>query len=213
MELAPRLIPVRRPRHPVGAVLVLHGGAARRDATAVSPTQLSVLRMIPVARRIAYAGRGLAVHRLLNSRRGWDAHHTPETDVRWALAELRQEYGDLPTVLVGHSLGGRAALLAGDADGVVGSVALAPYLLPGDGEVDLTGRRVLIVHGTRDRIASLPQAEATARELAPRADVELVRVEGGTHSMLRHHRAFDGAAATFAVDVLLGSGVRRGSSL
>ena len=71
MELAPKLIDVARPDRPAGAVLVLHGGASRRENMMVSPTQLSVLRMIPIARSIARAGRGrLAVFRLLNSRRG-----------------------------------------------------------------------------------------------------------------------------------------------
>ena len=48
-----RLIPVEVPDRPTGAVLVLHGGASRRDGVAVSPAQLSVLRMIPIAARIA----------------------------------------------------------------------------------------------------------------------------------------------------------------
>ena len=110
-----RLITTRAPRNPEGLVLVLHGGASRRDRPEVSPTQLSVLRMIPIAQRIARAGRGrLAVVRLLNSVRGWDTRHTPVEDVRWALEQLRSEYDGLPTCLVGHSLGGRAALLAGD---------------------------------------------------------------------------------------------------
>ena len=35
-------------------------------------------------------------------------------DVRWALGEVADRLGsELPTGLVGHSLGGRAALLAG----------------------------------------------------------------------------------------------------
>lgn len=207
MELSPRLIPVRVPRDPVGAVIVLHGGASRRDAVAVSPTQLSVLRMIPVARRISRLP-GLAVYRVLNSRRGWDAEHTPVVDTQWALDRVRERLGELPIVLVGHSLGGRAAVLAGGADGVVGAVALAPYLLPGDGAVDLSGRRVLMVHGARDRIASLPRAEATARELARHADVGFIRVADGTHSMLRHHRDFDGAAAAFTAGLLLGRTVQ-----
>src|SRR6478735_4757255 len=110
MELQPKLIDVRVPKQPTGVVLVLHGGAARRESAMVSPTQLSVLRMIPIARRLAHAGRGrLAVFRLLNSRRGWDAHHTPVHDARWALEEIAGRLGHrLPTALVGHSLGGRA---------------------------------------------------------------------------------------------------------
>src|ERR1700684_4577646 len=65
MELAPRLIEVSTPPAPAGAVLVLHGGASRRRSMRVSPAQLSVLRMVPIASRIARAGRDrLAVFRL-----------------------------------------------------------------------------------------------------------------------------------------------------
>jgi dienelactone hydrolase len=189
-------------------VLVLHGGGARAAAQAVSPTQLSVLRMVPVARRVA-RDRGLAVYRLLNSRRGWDDAHTPVADVRWALGQLRAELGDdVPVVLVGHSLGARAAVLAGGLPGVVGVVALAAYLLPGDGRADLSGRRVLFVHGTDDRIASPARAHDGARELARSTRVGFVEVVGGTHSMLRHRRAFDGAAAAFASAVLSGRPAR-----
>jgi len=94
MDLQPKLVPVRVPKAPTGVVLVLHGGAARRENMMVSPTQLSVLRMIPIARRLARAGRNqLAVFRLLNSRRGWDAHHTPVHDARWALDEIADRLG------------------------------------------------------------------------------------------------------------------------
>ncbi len=99
----------------------------------VSPTQLSVLRMIPVAHRIARAGAGrLAVFRLLNSYRGWDASHTPLDDVAWALGQVRERFGHLPACLVGHSLGGRAALLAGGAEEVRSVVALNPWVYPTD---------------------------------------------------------------------------------
>ena len=203
MELAPRLIDVRTPRDPEAAVLVLHGGADRPDMPGVSPTQLSVLRMIPTAKAVARAGRGrLAVLRLLNTRRGWDTHHTPVDDVRWALGRLHERYGALPVGLVGHSLGGRAALLAGALDPVRSVVALNPWVYPDDG-VPLPGRRVLVVHGTADRIAQLGRAERVVERLRRGGtDIELVRVEGGKHAMLRHHRAFDGRAALFTADAL-----------
>ena len=92
-------------------MLVLHGGASRGERVMVSPTQLSVLRMIPTARAVARAGRGrLAVYRLLNSYRGWDSEHTPVADTDWAIDQVRERYADAPVGLVGHSLGGRAAL-------------------------------------------------------------------------------------------------------
>lgn len=206
MERSPRLIDVATPRSPTGVVLVLHGGANRRGNPMVSPAQLSVLRMIPIAKRIALAGRGrLAVHRLLNTHRGWDSTHTPVHDVEWALGELADRYGgSVPTGLVGHSLGGRAALLAGSAPGVRSVVALNPWVYPTDSP-DLSGRRVLVVHGTADRVASLAHAATVAKRLATTAQVSFVTVEGGRHAMLRRRGDFERPAADFAVDTLLGA--------
>ena len=207
VTVRPRLIATRGVQHPDGIVLVLHGGASRRESMAVSPAQLSVLRMIPVAERVARAGRGrLAVHRLLNSHRGWDASHTPVHDVAWALAALRRRHPVMPPVcLVGHSLGGRAAILAAGSAEVRSVVALAPWVYPVDGDVNATGRRVLIVHGTDDRIASIERAAAAARRLERTATVGFITVTGGRHAMLRHHALFDRAAADFAAATLLGT--------
>ena len=209
MELRPRLVEVRVPDSPTGAVLVLHGGAARRERMMVSPTQLSVVRMIPVARRVARAGGDrLAVFRLLNSVRGWDARHTPVRDAEWAMEQVAERLGGrVPTCLVGHSLGGRAALLAAGRPGVRSVVALAPWVLPADVPPNLDGQRILFVHGDRDRIASPARSAALARAMAPRADVAYVTVEGGRHTMLRHHARFDGLAAEFASSTLLGTPV------
>lgn len=203
---AARLLTTHAPRDPQGVVLVLHGGAARRHGMRVSPAQLSVLRMIPVARRVAQAGGDrLAVFRLLNSVRGWDTHHTPVHDVAWALDQLRERFGEaLPTCLVGHSLGGRAAIGAGALPEVRSVAALAPWVYPTDGHGDLTGRRVMIVHGTEDHVASPTRALAVARNLQRTAEVGFISVEGGRHAMLRHHRSFDGYAAMFAAATLLG---------
>lgn len=200
-----RLIATRVPKRPSAAVLVLHGGGSRQGDMRVSPTQLSVLRMIPIAKRIAGRGR-LAVFRLLNSTRGWDTHHTPVDDVRWALEQLHERFDEaMPTALVGHSLGGRAALLAGSHPAVTSVVALNPFVYPQDGQADLSGRRVLIVHGMQDRVASLAKAEAVARALSRLAEVDVVRVAGGKHSMLARHRVFDGLAAEFVAVTHLGA--------
>jgi pimeloyl-ACP methyl ester carboxylesterase len=150
----------------VASVLVLHGGASRSGSPMVSPTQLSVLRMVPIARRIARLGRGrLAVFRLLNATRGWDTQHTPADDARWALA---------------------------------------PWVYPADEPpASPAGRRILIVHGTRDRIASPARSAALAERLARETTVTYVTVDGGTHAMLRHHGTFDRPAAEFAAATLL----------
>lgn len=207
MDVLAKLIATRVPDNPDGVVLVLHGGAGRGPNVAVSPTQLSVLRMIPIAAHIAATGRGrLAVFRLLNSARGWNAEHTPIHDVEWALHQLRDRFATkLPTCLVGHSLGGRAALLAADQPEVRSVVALAPWVYPSDGDIDVSGRRLLIVHGTQDRIARPANSAAVARTLARTADqVGYVRVAGGKHAMLKHGSIFDGLAAVFATATLLG---------
>ncbi|PUA81812.1 alpha/beta hydrolase [Nocardioides currus] len=199
-----RLVATRVPRDPEGVVLVLHGGASRGESAMVSPAQLSVLRMVPVARRIARAGRGrLAVFRLLNSHRGWDSSTTPVMDVAWALEQLAERFGDLPVALVGHSLGGRAALLAADRPRVTCAVALNAWLYPTD-DADLQGRSVLFVHGTDDRIASPQNAATVARRLARTARVGYVSVPGGKHAMLRHGARFERYAAEFVAATLLG---------
>jgi pimeloyl-ACP methyl ester carboxylesterase len=209
---SPRLIAVAEPRRAEAVVLVLHGGASRRDDPRVSPTQLSVLRMIPIAQRVAKADRRrLAVYRLLNSTRGWDTRHTPVDDVHWAIDQLRDGFGsDLPVGLVGHSLGGRAAILAADRPEVRSVVALNPWVYPTDGDIDLHGRRVLVVHGTDDRIAPADRSADAARRLARTADVSYVRVAGGKHAMLRRGREFERLAADFAAATLLDDRTPRG---
>jgi alpha-beta hydrolase superfamily lysophospholipase len=198
-----RLVPVRTPSTPEGVVVVLHGGASRGQQVAVSPTQLSVLRMVPVALRIAHAGASrLAVHRLLNSHRGWDTHTTPVTDVAWALDRVAEQHGDVPVALVGHSLGGRAALMAGDHPRVTSVVALNPWVLPTD-RVDLAGRRVLVVHGTDDRIAPPSRSAELVRRLSTSTRVGYIAVPGARHAMLRHGRTFETYAAEFVTATLL----------
>lgn len=193
-----RLVDVRTPSDAEGAVVVLHGGASRQRQMMVSPTQLSVVRMIPVAQRLGRAGRGrLGVVRLLNSYRGWDTHHTPLDDATWAIEQVSERWPGVPVALVGHSLGGRAALLAAQHDVVRVCVALNPWVYPDDG-VPLTGRSVLVVHGDQDRIASPDRA----RRVAERVGAEFRVVPGGKHAMLRHGRAFETAAAEFVTERL-----------
>jgi hypothetical protein len=207
MSTTARLIEISAPADPMGVVLVLHGGASRRQNMMVSPAQLSVLRMVPIARRIARAGKGeLAVFRLLNSVRGWDTKHTPVEDARWALRQLSDRFGGArPACLVGHSLRGRAALLAAGEPAVRSAVALAPWVYPTDTIANAGNRDFLIIHGTADRIASPANSAAVARSLSRTAShVGYVAIKDGKHAMLKRHRSFDGLAADFAVATLLG---------
>lgn len=206
MSAAPRLLIVREPRGAQAAVVVLHGGASRGDDAVVSPVQPSVLRMVPIAWYLARRGRGRhAVYRLLNSGRGWGSGRSPVDDARWAVDEVCARLAPgTPVVLVGHSLGGRAALLAADHPAVRGVVALNAWVLPSD-VVQVRDRRVLLVHGTDDRIASPERALALAERLRKATDVSFVAVRRARHAMLRRHRVFERLAADHVAATVDGS--------
>jgi alpha-beta hydrolase superfamily lysophospholipase len=209
---APRLIATKVPTEPTAAVLVLHGGAGRGTAP-VSPTQLSVLRMVPIAARIAAAGRGrFAVYRLLNAVRGFGAD--PLSNVRWALDEMAARHPESPVGLVGHSLGGSVALAAGRSPAsspVRVVVALAPWLGGTESVDQLRDTPTLIVHGADDRVTSCAASERFAHRARERgAPVSFVRVERGEHTMLRRMSAFDTVAARY-VQACLEPPTRRSS--
>jgi pimeloyl-ACP methyl ester carboxylesterase len=73
---------------------------------------------------------------------------------------LTAEHAGLPVVLLGHSMGARAAVWAADDPAVVGVVGLAPWLPPDDPIASLAGKHLVAAHGSRDRIT---RARATAR--------------------------------------------------
>jgi acetyl esterase/lipase len=69
----------------------------------------------------------------------------------------------------------------------------------------LRGKRVLLVHGSADRVTSPAQSAAFARSLAGIAEqVSFVDVPGEQHAMLRRRDAFDGLAAAYTTAALLG---------
>jgi pimeloyl-ACP methyl ester carboxylesterase len=192
--------------------LVLHGGREVSVAP-VTAHQLAVLRMVPIARHLASAGEadGLGVWRLRFRYRGWNGDAHPVADVRWAVQQLREQHGDVPVVLVGHSMGGRAALWAADEPGVVAIVGLAPWVTPNEPYKQVIGRRLLVVHGTRDRTTSAKNSKALVD--AVRADSELdatwVHLRGSGHGMLRRVGVWNDLTADFvlraALDVLPGA--------
>lgn len=192
---------------PVRAIaLVLHGGRVR-DSTPVRARQLAVLRMAPFASSLQQAGggHGLAVGRLRYLVRGWNgAAQSPVADVNWALDELADRFPGVPLALVGHSMGGRAALYCAGHRGVRAVVGLAPWIEPGDPVEQLAGRRVLIAHGDRDRITSPANSAAYARSAASvAASVSYVEVHGERHAMLRRAGVWHALAGGFVAGALL----------
>ncbi|WP_143570651.1 alpha/beta fold hydrolase, partial [Streptomyces acidiscabies] len=115
------------------AVVMLHGGAVN-DVRPSRDRQLAALRMRPVARALGAAvGEDVLVTRVRYRVRGWNGVQAdPVRDTLGTLDDLAERYGDVPTVLVGHSMGGRAALHAAGHPLVHAVVGLAPWWPPGE---------------------------------------------------------------------------------
>lgn len=168
-------------------VLVLHGGRAN-SYDPVRARHLSPARMVPFARLLSRWGAdlGLEVWSLRNRVRGWNgAEQSPVQDARWALEKIRETHPGLPVYLVGHSMGGSVALAVADDDRVKGVVSLAPWLNPSSDTTSVTERRVLIIHGDKDRWTSPTESLRYARRAEPIAEeVRYVLLDGVGHFML-----------------------------
>jgi len=185
-----------------GVALVLHGGKAH-SFEPVEARHLSPLRMIPFARHLHRAGkdRGLAVWSLRNSVRGWNGQAMSALqDARWALQQISARHPDVPVYLVGHSMGGLTAVCAADHPQVEAVVALAPWLGPETPAGKIAGRKVLIVHGTGDRMTSPAQSLKFARRAADAAaSVQYASLSGAGHFMVRRVRLWHALATGFVM--------------
>jgi alpha-beta hydrolase superfamily lysophospholipase len=183
-----------------GVVLVAHGGQAS-STMPTSALQPAVLRMIPVAAAIRQALRGSSavVQRPRFRVRGWNgALASPVGDLHEALDAIAAEFGDVPVVLVGHSMGARAAVRAAGHPAVSAVAGLAPWLPPGEPAGQLAGRRVLLVHGTADSITSPAETWAFLEQARAVTAVAAVEVRDGDHPMLRRARLWHAIGAEFA---------------
>ena len=157
---------------PRALILMLHGGKADGHAP-VDERSASWRRsrwmMTHITGRASRAGVGVWLLRY--GLRGWNAGATsgpsPVPDARWALDEVRRELGDLPVVLLGHSMGARTAVAVADDASVTGVVALAPWLPPDEPHRTLRGKHLAAAHGRADKITSARATQAFVRRAEP----------------------------------------------
>ncbi|MEU6312919.1 alpha/beta hydrolase [Streptomyces sp. NPDC047014] len=161
----------------------------------------------PLARALARAGgaEGLVTHTVVH---GGDSPR--EDQARWAADEVVRRYGDVAVCLAGYGAGGLAALRAAGHEAVTSVLAMAPCLAgagasasdPPEPVKQLSGRQVLIVHGTNDA-RSDPEGSFRLAERAKKANRATCRFE--VHSDghgLREHQA---EVVALGVDFVLGA--------
>jgi pimeloyl-ACP methyl ester carboxylesterase len=117
---------------------MLHGGGDDPEARAVGDTYLGYARMryLHWCIKKELASHGVSLWLVRNRFTSWNAptdqaEPAPVADARTGLEAIQTAHGeDVPVVLVGHSMGARAALHVVDDPTVVGLVAVAPWLPP-----------------------------------------------------------------------------------
>ncbi|MEU5281737.1 alpha/beta fold hydrolase [Streptomyces asoensis] len=199
------VLPRRRPLKPRAAVLVLHGGKETSDSP-TSPRQLAALRMDPILRAVTAAlpHEDVLVARVRYRLRGWNGTRADAgRDTLRALDDLDALAGSVPTVLLGHSMGGRAALHAAGHPQVTGVLALAPWWPSDEPVVQTAGRRIIALHGARDRVTSpTDTADCVHRAQGTAARAGMAVIGGGDHAMLRRHRLWHRTTAAVVAHLL-----------
>ncbi|MGW1746207.1 alpha/beta hydrolase [Streptomyces sp. NPDC002092] len=200
-----------------GVVLLLPGGdeeSARRPSPVLATASVRAL-----GRRLARAGReeGLATHVVHYRYRGWNGSEAHLAgDASWAADEAVRRYGDVPVCLAGLGMGGRAALRAGGHDAVNSVLAMAPWLPEEDVAASpepvkqLAGRRVLIVHGTRDDVCD-PELSFRLAARAKKANRDVCRFEvhSDGHGLHQYRSEVHALAEDFVMGVLFGRSFSR----
>lgn len=204
----PHLHRLDAPVRATGLVLMLHGGTPD-SLRPVNGRSASWRRSRWMQRQIAGGARahGVGVWLLRYRHRGWNAgaagRPSPVLDVAWGLEQVRREHGALPVVLLGHSMGARAAVAAAEDPLVTGVVGLAPWLPPDDPVQPLSGKHFAAAHGRADRITGFAATASFVRRAgAVAVDTEMVDMGPVGHYMLRRTRAWNDFALSRSLSFL-----------
>ena len=189
---------------PAGVVLMLHGGreASREPVDGRSASWLRCAAMQrTIHRELEKAGH--ATWLLRYRERGWNGGVDRAADARWALDELRAAHGDVPVVLLGHSMGARVAVHVADDPSVRGVVGLAPWWSAEDPVATLAGRTLRAAHGRRDRITSFREtARYVERAQAVAASAELRDMGSLGHYMITGSSRWHDVAIASSLEIL-----------
>lgn len=193
------------PGRPRAMILVLHGGKPR-SRQSIDGRSASWRRALWLQRDIARRAHedGVGVWLVRYRERGWNGGPDRSADARWALDQLRAAHGDVPVVLLGHSMGARVAVHVADDPSVVGVVGLAPWWSSDDPVSTLAGRTLVAAHGRRDRITSFRETSRyveRARRTAVSAELHDMGALG--HYMLTGSGRWHEVAVRSALDLLI----------
>ena len=200
----PLLTKYDAPGRPRAMILVLHGGKPR-SREAIDGRSASWRRALWLQRDIARRAHesGVGVWLLRYRERGWNGGTDRATDARWALDELRAAHGDVPVVLLGHSMGARVAVHVSDDPSVRGVVGLAPWWSAEDPVATLAGRTLRAAHGRRDRITSFREtARYVERAQAVAASAELRDMGSLGHDMITGSSRWHDVAIASSLEIL-----------
>ena len=190
---------------PRGVVLLLHGGT-QVSHSPVEARSASWRRSAAMQRSITsdLHHRGVAAWLLRYRVRGWNHTGASVPDARWALDEVRRAHGEVPVVLLGHSMGARTAVHVADDPSVVGVVGLAPWWTAGDDPVHtLAGTHLRAAHGRADHITSARHTQAFVEQAdGIAASTEFTDMGRVGHYMLRRIPAWNAFAARESLALL-----------
>ncbi|MEZ0088939.1 alpha/beta hydrolase [Streptacidiphilus sp. EB129] len=192
-------------QHPgTAAVLLLPGGGVSGTARPRA-WDLPSLRMRPFARAIGAAlpGGAAGVSVVRYRHKGWNGERADAAADALRAVEAAEAAGSERVVLVGHSMGGRAALRAAEHPAVRGVVLLAPWCPSGEPVAQLAGRQVLVLHAPHDRVTSPAESLDCARRAREGgAAVCRMLVAHSDHAMLRHAGSWHAATAGLVAGLL-----------